>query len=59
VASPVFREVLKVIAKQLYTQLASKGMTITVFTRASYVNLQNDAYKGIKLIHVDCPRNKF
>jgi glycosyltransferase involved in cell wall biosynthesis len=45
--------------EQLYTQLVSKGCDVTVFTRAPYVNLQNDAYKGIKLIHIDCPRNKF
>lgn len=45
--------------EHLYTQLASKGCDVTVFTRAPYVDIQNDTYKGIKLVHLDCPSNKF
>ena len=45
--------------EQLYTHLIDKGCDITVFTRTPYVENKNWTYKGVKLIPVDCPRNKF
>ncbi len=45
--------------EHLYPQLVQRGCDITVFTRKSYVNSDLHKFKGISLIPVSCPRNKF
>jgi glycosyltransferase involved in cell wall biosynthesis len=45
--------------EQLYPYLVSKGCDITVFTRRPYVQGESHTYRGVKLIPVNCPRNKF
>lgn len=45
--------------EQLYPHLVNIGCDVTVFTRGPYVSNKSGTYKGIKLISVDCPRNKF
>ncbi|GBE16487.1 putative teichuronic acid biosynthesis glycosyltransferase TuaC [bacterium BMS3Abin15] len=43
----------------LYTHLSKMGCDITVFTRKPYVTDESNEYNGVKLISLDCPRNKF
>ena len=45
--------------EHLYTQLAHKGGEITVYTRKPYVDSEIDNYKGVSLVSVGCPKNKF
>ncbi len=45
--------------EHLYPGLVHKGCDITVFTREPYVGSGNRTYKGVKLIPLSCPRNKF
>ena len=45
--------------EHLYTCLAKLGCDITVFTRRPYVSPDMDSYKGIRLIPLSCPKNKF
>jgi glycosyltransferase involved in cell wall biosynthesis len=45
--------------EHLYPSLVNKGCNVTVFTRAPYVSAGIKTYKGIQLIPVTCPRNKF
>lgn len=45
--------------EKLYTHLAETGCKITVFTRRHYVSSSLTAYKGISLISISCPKNKF
>jgi glycosyltransferase involved in cell wall biosynthesis len=45
--------------ENLYLQLVQQDCDITVFTRRPYVTYPYSEYKGIKLIPLDCPRNKF
>ncbi len=45
--------------EHLYTQLASKRCEITVYTRKPYVDSALDNYKGVFLVSIDCPQNKF
>jgi len=45
--------------EKLYTHLAERGCEIIVFTRKPYVSPGINKYKGITLIPVNCPRNKF
>ena len=45
--------------EKLYTHLAEKECDITVFTRKPYVTPNLHEYKGIKLIPLNCPKNKF
>jgi glycosyltransferase involved in cell wall biosynthesis len=45
--------------EQLYTHLAKKGCDIIVFTRKAYVSSDIHSYKGISLIPLSCPKNKF
>jgi glycosyltransferase involved in cell wall biosynthesis len=45
--------------EKLYTHLAEKGLDIIVFTRAPYTTPDMKNYKGVTLIPVNCPRNKF
>ncbi len=45
--------------EQLYTHLAKGGHDITVFTREPYVSTDSHIYKGVSLIAVSCPGNKF
>ena len=43
----------------LYSHLAELGCDVTVFVRKPYVNESAYEYNGVKLIAIDCPRNKF
>jgi len=43
----------------LYTQLAKKGCNITVFTRKPYIKMNIEEYKGVFLVPINCPKNKF
>lgn len=45
--------------EQLYLQLARKACDITVYAREAYLNYKSDTYRGIRLIPVSCPDNKF
>ena len=45
--------------EHLYPVLVKQGFNITVFTRKPYVNVDIRTFKGIQLIPVSCPRNKF
>jgi len=45
--------------EQLYTHLAENGCNITVFTRKPYVAPNIHTYKGVSLISVSSPKNKF
>ena len=45
--------------ENLYPRLAALGCEIVVFTRTQYVNSAINEFKGVKLISLSCPRNKF
>ncbi len=45
--------------EKLYSHLIKKGCDITVFTRKPYVDYECKIFKGITLISIDCPQNKF
>lgn len=45
--------------ENLYTHLVKCGCEITVFTRKPYVDASIHTYKGVKLVPVTCPRNKY
>ncbi len=45
--------------ENLYTELAKGDCTITVFTRSPYTAPNSCQYKGVELIPVTCPQNKF
>jgi glycosyltransferase involved in cell wall biosynthesis len=45
--------------ERLYTRLAENGCDITVFTRKPYVVSDVDTFKGVKLVPLSCPQNKF
>ncbi len=45
--------------EKLYVHLVEKGCDIVVFTRKPYTSTHVKKYKGITLIPVGCPRNKF
>lgn len=45
--------------ENLYVHLAQGGYDITVFIRPSYVANYIHTYRGISLIPVDCPKNKY
>ena len=45
--------------ENLYTHLSQFGCEITVFTRKPYVDAGIHTYKGVTLVPVDCPRNKY
>lgn len=45
--------------ENLYPRLVEKGCDVVVFTREPYVNSAIDNYKGVKLIPLSCPKNKF
>jgi len=50
---------VEVHCENLYPRLTKKGCEVVVFTRKPYVNLAFDAYKGVKLTPLPCPKNKF
>ncbi|MCF6153462.1 MAG: glycosyltransferase [Candidatus Kuenenia stuttgartiensis] len=43
----------------LYPQLVKRGCDVVVFTRKPYVNNADTFYKGVRLIPLFCPKNKF
>lgn len=45
--------------ENLYTRLAQKKIEISVFTRACYVDISLRNYKGVKLVHISSPKNKY
>jgi len=45
--------------EKLYPNLVRYGCDITVFTRRAYVDATIKEYKGVYLIPVECPRNKY
>ncbi len=45
--------------RQLYPRLADRGCDITVFARKPYVDTEPYNYKGVHVIPLDCPANKF
>ncbi len=45
--------------EHLYPRLANSDCDVTVFTRKPYVNLKIHKYKGVNLIPLSCPKNKF
>ncbi len=45
--------------EHLYARLAEKGCDVTVFTRKPYVTPDLHAYKGMSLVCVSCPKNKY
>ncbi len=45
--------------EHLYLSLVKYGCDITVFTRKPYTIGESRVYRGVKLIPVRCPRNKF
>ncbi|MBM4055127.1 MAG: glycosyltransferase family 4 protein [Planctomycetes bacterium] len=45
--------------ENLYPQLAKRGCDVVVFARKPYVNGGNTFYKGVHLIPLFCPKNKF
>jgi len=45
--------------RQLYPRLADRGCDITVFARKPYVDSGPYTYKGVYIIPLSCPANKF
>ena len=45
--------------ENLYPLLVNSGYNITVFTRRPYVNPELTVYRGVRLIPIGCPRNKY
>lgn len=45
--------------EHLYDYLAQQGCDITVFTRKQYILSDINEYKGIHLIPLSCPKNRF
>ena len=45
--------------ENLYPRLVKNGCEVVVFTRRPYVDTARDNYKGVKLIPLPCPKNKF
>ncbi len=45
--------------ENLYPLLAAKGCEVIVFTRPPYVDINLCEYKGVKLVPLSCPKNKF
>jgi len=45
--------------ENLYPYLVKKGCEVMVFTRKPYVTYPQDTFKGVFLISLSCPKNKF
>lgn len=45
--------------ENLYPRLVERGCEIFVFTRKPYVDVNQKTYKGVNLIPLSCPKNKF
>ena len=45
--------------KQLYPRLVTRGCEVIVFTRKPYVQGATGVYRGVRLIPLGCPRNKY
>ena len=45
--------------ENLYPYLVKKGCEVVVFTRKPYVTYPQDAFKGVSLITLSCPKSKF
>lgn len=45
--------------ENLYPRLSGKGCEVIIFTRKPYVDLTLRNYKGVQLIPLSCPKNKF
>jgi glycosyltransferase involved in cell wall biosynthesis len=49
---------VEVHCEKLYPRIAKLGCEVMVLTRKPYVNPQIRLYKGVKLVHVGCPKRK-
>ena len=45
--------------ENLYPLLAQKGCDVTVLTRKPYADPAIQSYKGVKLVPLSCPKQKF
>ena len=45
--------------ENLYPRLSALGCEVIVFVRFSYVDVRRTSYKNVRLIPIDCPRNKY
>lgn len=45
--------------QKLYPRLVRLGCEVTVFTRRPYVSKEMTQYKGVNLVSLSCPRNKY
>ena len=45
--------------ENLYPHIADRGCEVIVFTRRPYVDRTNYIYKGVKLVSLPCPKNRF
>ena len=45
--------------ENLYPRLAGLGCDVTVITRRPYAAPGVTSYRGVRLVPLDCPRNKF
>jgi glycosyltransferase involved in cell wall biosynthesis len=45
--------------EKLYTHLAEQGCDVTLFTRKPYIDPSVHIYRGVILIPVNCPKNKY
>jgi glycosyltransferase involved in cell wall biosynthesis len=45
--------------EELYTHLAKHGSDITVFVRLPYVDPKLRSYKGVSLVPLNCPKNRY
>lgn len=50
---------VEIHCENLYPRLTEKGCEVIIFTRKPYVDLTLYNYKGVKLIPLSCPKNKF
>jgi glycosyltransferase involved in cell wall biosynthesis len=45
--------------ENLYPRLAKLGYGVIVYSRAPYVNYRETIHKGVRLLALDCPKNKY
>jgi len=45
--------------QQIYPLLAQMGVNVTILTRRPYINEALKSYKGVSLVAIDCPKQKY
>ncbi len=45
--------------EQLYPKLVRMGHSVTVFARSPYTGIPKYEFKGVNIVPLDCPKNKF